>query len=83
MPEFVHTLEFAHDFTLSPGEPAELHFIVDYAQFIAGLDLTNADERVSHTTDNLPVVRTVHAQIPIAFALQGVRQVRTEAPSQQ
>lgn len=78
-PEFVHTLEFAHDFTLSPGEPAEIHFIVDYAQLIAGLDLTNANERVSYTTDNLPVARAVHAHIPQAFSLQGVRQVSTKA----
>lgn len=75
--EFVNTLEFAHDFTLTHGEPAEIHLKVDYAQFIAGLDYDNPDELVCYTTNNLPVARKVNAEIPRAFTLQGVQRVGT------
>lgn len=73
--EFVHTLEFAHPFTLRTGESSEIHLDVNYAQFLAGLDYGNPSDLICYTTNNLPVARKVQAEIPKAFSLRGIHPV--------
>lgn len=79
--DFIQTLEWQSPFTLKADEPTEMHFSVDYSKFIAGVDYSNPANLTSDTTDNLPVARSVHAAIPGAFILHGVKPITVDTPT--
>lgn len=69
---FLNEIQLNHAFDLNEGDEVDLHIIVDYAQFVADIDFSNAGELLCHTMDNLPVAQKVDARVANAFMFHGV-----------
>ena len=69
---FLTEMEQSMDFELHADQAVDLHIIVDYATLLSDIDLTNPDERLTHTADNLPMANKVGAMIDDAFTFHGV-----------
>lgn len=71
---FLVDLHLPMDFELHSDEAVDLHMIIDYARLLQDVDLTDPDERLCHTADNLPVANKVGAAIDDAFHFHGVHE---------
>jgi hypothetical protein len=69
---FLNTISLANAFELGVGDDAELHIVIDYAKFLADVDLGDPAQRLCHTMDNLPVAQKVKARVSEAFVFHGV-----------
>ena len=69
---FLTEMEQPMDFDLHADQAVDLHIIVDYAMLLSDIDLTNPDERLTHTADNLPMANKIGAMIDDAFTFHGV-----------
>lgn len=72
-PRVLMEVSLSRDFELIHGQDAEVSITADYGRFLKDVDLTNPDERLCHTMDNLPVTNKVKDAIAGAFTLDGVR----------
>ncbi len=71
--QFLREITLMQSFTLNDDTPATLDISIDYGAFLKDVDLTDPDQRICHTMNNLPVARAVAAQIPSAYRLDGIR----------
>ncbi len=69
---YLQTMTFNEAFELNPGEEVDLHVIIDYARFLAGLDYSDPTQHICHTMDNIPVAQIVGANVENAFEFHGV-----------
>ena len=67
--QFLREVRIPHDFTLEDDKPGALDIRVDYGKFLRDVDLSNPDQRICHTMNNLPVANAVADQIPFAFEI--------------
>ncbi len=70
---FLKEVTLMQNFTLEDDSPATLDISINYGAFLEGVDLTDPDQRICHTMNNLPVAHAVAEQIPSAYRLEGVR----------
>ena len=71
---FLTEMDQSMSFTLEEDGAVDLHIIVDYAELLSDVDLTNPDERLTHVADNLPMANKVKAMIGGAFTFHGVHE---------
>ncbi|MCY3630743.1 MAG: hypothetical protein F4100_10460 [Rhodothermaceae bacterium] len=64
---FLREVTLTRDFTLENDQPATLDISIDYGEFLKNVDLSDPDQRVCHTMNNLPVANAVADQISSAF----------------
>ncbi len=69
---FLTEVQLDREFELVADEHKELHVMVNYATFLADVDLTNPLERNTHVGDNLPMAQKVGGMIDDAFMFHGV-----------
>ncbi len=69
---FLQTISLTNSFELKDGDDTELHVMVDYAKFLADVDLSDPAEQLCHTMNNLPVAQKVGARSTEAFMFHGV-----------
>lgn len=70
---FLKEVTLMQNFTLEDDSEAVLDISINYGAFLEDVDLTDPDQRICHTMNNLPVARAVAEQIPSAYDLEGVR----------
>lgn len=71
---FLTDVRLPMDFELQDGDAVDLHVVIDYARLLQDVDLTDPDQRLCHTGDNLPVANKVGAAIEDAFHFDGVHE---------
>lgn len=69
---FLKEVELSHDIDLVDGKNMNLHIMIDYGKLMANVDLTDPDQRLCHTNDNLPVANKVFAKYDDALMFHGV-----------
>lgn len=67
----LRTVRHEQPFELRPGQAPHLRLTVDFAELLAGLDLSDPAQRRWH--QNPPVEQAVVARVPSAFTFHGVR----------
>ncbi|MDE2771948.1 MAG: hypothetical protein OXI44_12405 [Bacteroidota bacterium] len=70
---FLKEVTLMQNFTLEEDSDATLDISINYGAFLENVDLTDPDQRICHTMNNMPVARAVAEQIPSAYRLEGVR----------
>ena len=61
-----------NEFTLNAGDHVDLHVMVNYGNLLSDVDLTDPEQQLCHTADNLPVAGKVGDKIASSFMLHGV-----------
>ena len=78
---FLTEMNQSMNFSLAEGGSVDVHIILDYAELLSDIDLTNPDERLTHVADNLPMANKVKAMIGDAFTFHGVHDARGDGHS--
>ncbi len=66
---FLRQVMVTHDLILEADQPGILDLSIDYGEFLRNVDLSDPDQRICHTMNNLPVANAVANQISSAFAV--------------
>ncbi len=72
-PRVLMDVSLFREFELAGGQDAELSIVADYGSLLKDVDLTNPDERLCHTMNNLPVANKVKDAIAASFTLDGLQ----------
>lgn len=72
---FLSEISQSMDFELHDGDDKDFHIIVDYKALLNEVDLSDPDQRLCHTGDNLPVANKVLGEVANAFMFHGVHDV--------
>ncbi len=66
---FLRQVMVTHDLILEADQPGILDLSIDYGEFLRNVDLSDPDQRICHTMNNLPVANAVANQISSAFSI--------------
>ncbi|NND70010.1 MAG: hypothetical protein HKN43_00365 [Rhodothermales bacterium] len=71
---FLTDVESSLDFDLTDEEAVDVHIMLDYKSLMQDVDLSDPDQRLCHTADNLPVANKVGSRISSSLMLHGVHE---------
>lgn len=71
---FLKEIQLPFDIDLQMDQSTDLHIMVDYAKLLKDVDLTDPDQRLCHTNDNLPVANKVADNYSGALMFHGVHE---------
>ncbi len=72
-PNYLREVTLPVSVDMEGGENVRLNLTVDYATFLADVDMGLESERMCHTMDNMPVAQKVRSRIGSAFSFNGVQ----------
>ena len=67
---FLREVKLEGDFKLENDQQATIDINIDYGELLKNVDLSDPDQRICHTMNNLPVANAVAGQIESAFTLR-------------